>query len=47
MIMDPCTKIKIIPDLEIETFGNYKFVQNVPSLLPSILTRTKTVSKTG
>lgn len=33
------------PDLEIETFGQFKFVQNVPSLLPSILLELKQFRK--
>jgi DNA polymerase delta subunit 1 len=46
MIMDPIYENKrLYPDLEIETFGNYKFVQNVPSLVPSILTELKQFRK--
>ena len=46
LIMDPVYENKkLYPDLEIETFGNYKFVQNVPSLIPSILTELKQFRK--
>ena len=46
LIMDPVYENKnLYPDLEIETFGNYKFVQNVPSLIPNILTELKQFRK--
>jgi DNA polymerase delta subunit 1 len=46
LIMDPVYENKkLYPDLEIETFGKYKFVQNVPSLIPSILTELKQFRK--
>jgi len=46
LIMNPKYEDKErYPDLEIETFGNFKFVQNVPSLLPSILTELKQFRK--
>jgi len=46
LIMDPKYENKEkYPDLEIETFGNFKFVQNVPSLLPSILVELKQFRK--
>ena len=46
LIMNPKYEDKErYPDLEIETFGQFKFVQNVPSLLPSILTELKQFRK--
>ena len=46
LIMDPKYENKEnYPDLEIETFGKFKFVQNVPSLLPSILLELKQFRK--
>ena len=46
LIMDPKYEDKDkYPDLEIETFGQFKFVQNVPSLLPSILLELKQFRK--
>ena len=46
LIMDAKYENKInYPDLEIETFGKFKFVQNVPSLLPSILLELKQFRK--
>jgi DNA polymerase elongation subunit (family B) len=46
LIMDPKYENKEkYPNLEIETFGQFKFVQNVPSLLPSILLELKQFRK--
>jgi len=46
LILDPIYENKkFYPDLEIETFGKHKFVQNVPSLIPSILTELKQFRK--
>src|SRR5210317_1077162 len=46
LIMDPKYENKEkYPNLEIETFGQFKFVQNVPSLVPSILTELKQFRK--
>jgi DNA polymerase delta subunit 1 len=46
LIMDPKYEDKErYPDLEIETFGQFKFVQNVPSLLPNILLELKQFRK--
>tara|TARA_B100000427_G_scaffold321438_1_gene322022 strand:- start:4605 stop:7277 length:2673 start_codon:yes stop_codon:yes gene_type:complete len=46
LIMDPKYENKDrYPNLEIETFGQFKFVQNVPSLLPSILMELKQFRK--
>ena len=46
LIMDPkYENTDRYPGLEIETFGQFKFVQNVPSLLPSILMELKQFRK--
>ena len=46
LIMDPVYENKkLYPDLVIEKFGNFKFVQNVPSLIPSILLELKQFRK--
>ncbi len=46
LIMDPVYENKkLYPNLEIETFGKFKFVQNVPSLIPSILSELKQFRK--
>ena len=46
LIMDPIYENKkLYPNLEIETFGKFKFVQNVPSLIPSILSELKQFRK--
>jgi DNA polymerase delta subunit 1 len=43
MVMDP--KYDNLPGVEYEQFGQYRFAQNVPSLLPAILTELKQFRK--
>ena len=43
MVMDP--QFDNLPGVEYETFGQYKFAQNVPSLLPVILSDLKAYRK--
>ena len=43
MVMDP--KYENVPGITYETFGSYKFAQDVPSLLPSILMELKQFRK--
>jgi DNA polymerase delta subunit 1 len=43
LVMSP--KYDNLPGVEYETFGNHKFAQNVPSLLPAILDELKLFRK--